>query len=98
MENMDESEREKLELSEGILADLETKMSDAGFGDRAEEAKVLYLLGLVDHGKEENFCDTLVGCFSNDQTDEELLAAVNSRFGTSITREDFTHAMEKYRT
>lgn len=98
IENMNESEREKLELSEGILADLETKMSDAGFGDRAEEAKVLYLLGLVDHGKEENFCDALVGCFSEDQTDEELIAAVNETFGSNISLEDFTHAMEKYRT
>ena len=97
VENMDESDRENLELSEGILAELETKMADAGFEDRAEEAKTLYLLGLVDHGSEEGFSDTLVGCFVEEQTDEELIAAVNEAFGSAITLEDFARAMEKYR-
>ena len=97
VENMDENEREKLELTESIMADLETKMADAGLEDRAEEAKTLYLLGLVNHGGEEDFCDTLVGCFTGEQTDGELIAAVNEAFGSDIALEDFTRAMEKYR-
>ena len=97
VENMDEGERERLELTESIMADLETKMTDAGFEARAEEAKTLYLLGLVNHGGDEDFCDTLVGCFAEEQTDEELITAVNEAFGSDIALEDFTRAMEKYR-
>ena len=96
-ENMDEGDRENLELSESVLAELETKMTDAGFESRVQEAQTLYLLGLVDHGGEEGFSDTLVGCFGEEQTDEELIAAVNEAFGSAITLEDFTRAMEKYR-
>ena len=97
VENMDESDRENLELSESVLAELETKMTEAGFESRVQEAQTLYLLGLVDHGGEEGFSDTLVGCFAEEQTDEELIAAVNEAFGSAITLEDFTRAMEKYR-
>ena len=98
VENMDESDRENLELSESVLAELETKMTEAGFESRIQEAQTLYLLGLVDRGGEEGFSDTLVGCFAEEQTDEELIAAVNETFGSTITLEDFTRAMEKYRT
>lgn len=97
VENMDESDRENLELSESVLAELETKMTEAGFESRVQEAQTLYLLGLVDHGGEEGFSNTLVGCFTEEQTDEELIAAVNEAFGSAITLEDFTRAMEKYR-
>ena len=97
VENMDESDRENLELSESVLAELETKMTEAGFESRVQEAQTLYLLGLVDHGGEEGFSNTLVGCFTEEQTDEELIAAVNETFGSAITLEDFTRAMEKYR-
>ena len=98
VENMDESDRENLELSESVLAELETKMTEAGFESRIQEAQTLYLLGLVDRGGEEGFSDTLVGCFAEEQTDEELIVAVNETFGSTITLEDFTRAMEKYRT
>lgn len=98
VENMDESDRENLELSESVLAELETKMTEAGFESRIQEAQTLYLLGLVDRSGEEGFSDTLVGCFAEEQTDEELIAAVNETFGSTITLEDFTRAMEKYRT
>lgn len=97
VENMDESDRKNLELSESVLAELETKMTEAGFESRVQEAQTLYLLGLVDHGGEEGFSDTLVGCFVEEQTDEELIAAVNEAFDSAITLEDFTRAMEKYR-
>ena len=98
VENMDESDRENLELSESVLAELETKMTETGFESRIQEAQTLYLLGLVDRGGEEGFSDTLVGCFAEEQTDEELIVAVNETFGSTITLEDFTRAMEKYRT
>ena len=98
VENMDESDRENLELSESVLAELETKMTEAGFESRIQEAQTLYLLGLVDRGGEEGFSDTLVGCFAEEQTDEELIVAVNETFGSTITLEDFTRTMEKYRT
>jgi len=38
-----------------------------------------------------------VSCFSADQTDEQLIAAVNSAFGTELTAEDFTKIMHGIR-
>ncbi len=78
--------------------DIETAMTDAGFGsERVDEAMVLYNLVLYKHSENEGFTDSLVACFENGQTDEQLVANVNTTFGTSIRTQDFTNAMQQTR-
>lgn len=73
-------------------------MTDAGFDEtRIEEAQALFIFGLSDHVGEDGFADSLVSCFAEDQTDSELIDAVNSKFGTSIEVEDFQNAMASTR-
>lgn len=79
------------------MLSLDKKMTDAGFRDRVKEAQVLYVLALSDYSKEDGFTDKLVGCFAADQTDEQLILAVNEAFGTDINSEDFTKIMNDIR-
>ena len=81
--------------AEGVA--IENAMREAGFGSRSTEAEVLFLLALSDHLGEEDFVSRLVGCFAADQTDAQLIAAVNAEFGTSISVEDFSHVMDGVR-
>ena len=62
-----------------------------------KEAQVLYTLALYDHSKADGFVDKLVGCFAEDQTDEQLIAAVNSAFGTELKAEDYSKIMNSIR-
>lgn len=77
---------------------VETAMSDARYdSSRIEEAKLLFTFALSDYAESEDFTDKFVGCFSAEQTDEELIANVNSVFGTDLTVEEFSKAMESAR-
>jgi len=81
-----------------IWEDVESTMTNAGFDQtRIDEAQALFIFGLHDHIGEDGFIDSLVGCFENDQTDSELIDAVNSEFGTSLNVEDFQNAMASTR-
>ncbi|MCM1489155.1 MAG: hypothetical protein NC203_12400, partial [Firmicutes bacterium] len=75
----------------------ETSMKNAGFTGRVKEAQVLYVLALDHKAHESAFVSKLVGCFSTDQTDEQLIDAVNSTFGININTEDFSNAMGSIR-
>ena len=55
------------------------------------------MLALSDYSKEDGFTDKLVDCFAADQTDEQLILAVNETFGTDINSEDFTKVINDIR-
>ena len=95
---LDEIYQERqLQLVE-VWETVESAMTEAGFDEtRIEEAQALFIFGLSDHVGEEGFADSLVSCFAEDQTDSELIDAVNSKFGTSIEVEDFQNAMASTR-
>lgn len=77
---------------------VETAMADSGYdSSRIEEAKLLFTFALSDYADSEDFTEKFVGCFSAEQTDEELIANVNSAFGTDITVDEFKNAMSETR-
>ncbi len=82
---------------EEVLHDIDEAMASAGFEDRTEEAKAVYLLVLYDYGEEEDFVVRLIGCFADGQTDEQLIAAVNAEFGTAMSDAEFTVMMQDVR-
>ena len=57
----------------------------------------MYVLALSDYAGQSDFVSKLVGCFTADQTDEQLIQAVNSAFGTQLTAEDFGKVMGNIR-
>ena len=81
-----------------IWESVESAMTDAGFDQtRIDEAQALFIFGLSEHIGEDGFADDLVSCFEEEQTDSELIDAVNAKFGTSIEVEDFQNAMASTR-
>ena len=96
-ESLTSEEEDNLKFIEDTMLTLDEKMTDAGFRDRVKEAQVLYVLALSDYSREDGFTDKLVGCFAADQTDEQLISAVNEAFGTDIKSEDFTKVMNDIR-
>lgn len=97
VENLSAEEQAKLQKVEDTMFGIEEKMNAAGFTGRVKEAQVLYVLALSDYTEEDGFIDKLIGCFAADQTDEQLIAAVNTAFGTELASEDFTKIMENIR-
>lgn len=78
--------------------EVETAMTNAGYDTmRIQEAQTLYVFALYDYADESGFATKLTGCFAAEQTDAELIANVNSAFGTSIVVQDFTNAMASTR-
>ena len=81
-----------------IWESVESAMTDAGFDQtRIDEAQALFIFGLSEHVGEDGFADDIVSCFEEEQTDSELINAVNAKFGTSIEVEDFQNAMASTR-
>ena len=78
------------------MAQLEEQMIAAGYEEtQLRQAHALYAYALFSYGKEEGFTEKLVGCFTPEQTDEELIRAVNAAFGTSILPEEFKALLEE---
>ncbi len=81
-----------------VLVQVTAEMRSAGFGNRLPEAKVLCLYMLLDKLSEPDFVQRLVGCFTDGQTDEELLDAVNAAFGTDLPMDMFTSLLAVLRS
>ena len=77
---------------------IENEMKAAGFtAEKAKEAQVLYVLALSDYAEQTDFVSKLLGCFAEEQTDKQLIIAVNTAFGTTLNAEDFTKVMTAIR-
>lgn len=97
IENLSAEEQAKLQFVEDTMYGIDTAMKDAGHTGRIKEAQVLYVLALSDKAHDSDFISKLVGCFSDNQTDEQLITAVNTAFGTQLTSEDFGNVMKNIR-
>lgn len=94
VQNLSVEEQTKLQAVEDTMYGIEDAMAAAGFGwQQVREAQVLYVLVLSGHAADPGFIDTLVGCFAEGQSDEQLIATVNTAFGTEIVAEEFTMLM-----
>lgn len=83
IENLSAEEQAKLQAVEDTMYAIEDAMVAAGFPARVKEAQVLYVLALSDFADDNGFVEKMVGCFTAEQTDAQLISAVNSAFGTS---------------
>lgn len=98
VQNLSAEEKSRLQFVEDTMNNINEKMKAAGFDGRVKEAQVLYVLALSDFSHNPDFADKLVCCFQENQTDEQLIAAVNSAFGTQLTAEDFGKVMGNIRS
>ena len=98
IEEMSDGEKAKLQTVEDTMKAIETAMTEKGLpAERTKEAQVLYVLALSDYAEQADFVSKLAGCFAEEQTDEQLITAVNAAFGTELKTEDFTKVMTAIR-
>lgn len=97
VQNLSAEEKAKLQFVEDTMNDIEKAMKDAEFSGRIKEAQVLYVLAFSDKAHEPGFISKLIGCFTSDQTDEQLIAAVNAVFEKELSAEDFKKVMQNIR-
>lgn len=98
IEEMSDEEKVKLQTVENMMKAIETAMTEKGLpAEKAKEAQVLYVLALSDYAEQANFVSKLAGCFAEEQTDEQLITAVNAAFGTELKTEDFIKVMTAIR-
>lgn len=98
IEEMSDEEKAKLQTVEDMMNAIESAMTEKGFtAERTKEAQVLYTLALYDYAQAGGFVDKLVSCFTEEQTDAQLIAAVNSAFGTELKTEDYSKIMSSIR-
>ena len=96
-ENLSEQEITKLQTFEDTMRAIESAMTEAGFASRTREAQAIYALLLSNDADDSGMIEKLVGCFSAEQTDEQLLANVNEAFEMEIPIEDFAKLMQTVR-
>lgn len=96
--NLSASDLAMLTTIEDTMEAIDTALTDAEMPSRVGEAQALYIMALYNQSGSSNFVTRLVSCFWENQTDTQLINAVNSEFGTSIAVEDFSHVAQNIRT
>ena len=89
-EELTDEGKAELQTVEDTMKAIETAMTEKGFtAEETKEAQALYIFFLYKQSGDENFAEKLSDCFAEDRTDEQLIAAVNSAFGTELKAEDY---------
>ena len=96
-QNLTAEQEAQMQAVEDTMYAIQDAMTAAGFSGRTVDAQVLFVLALQDYAHQQDFVSKLVGCFSENQSDEQLIAAVNAAFGTALSGEDFREVMASVR-
>lgn len=97
-DNLSASDIVLLTTVENTMNDIEEAMTEKEMGSQTRAAQVLYIMALSDYADQPGFVSRLVSCFQPEQTDSQLIAAVNAEFGTNIQVQDFTNVMKNIRS
>lgn len=94
VENLGPEEKAELQFMEDTAQAIDSAMAAAGrTPEQRKAAQVLFVLALSGYAHEPGFAAKLAGCFAEDQTDEQLIAAVNAAFGTELSAVEFSAIM-----
>lgn len=96
--NLSASDLAMLTTIQDTMEAIDTALTDAEMPSRVREAQALYIMALYDKSGSSNFVSRLVSCFWANQTDTQLINAVNSEFGTNIAVEEFSRVAQNLRT
>lgn len=88
------SQHENFAEMEQTLLDIAEQMKAKGHEQRTKQAQWLYLSALTKQAQQDGFVGKLVGCFADEQSDEELLEAVKTAFGVTVDLVEFRRLME----
>ena len=96
--NLSASDVALLSGVEDTMEAIESAMTDKEMGSETRTAQVLYIMALSEYASQSGFVSRLVSCFRPEQTDGQLVAAVNQEFGTDIQVQDFSNVMKNIRS
>ena len=93
-ENISAEQMENLQLINDTMTEVEKQLDKKELSDCNTQAEVIYLFSLSDKSKENDFVKNFVSCFKKNQSDEDLIKAVNQKFGTEIEYDEFQKMMQ----
>lgn len=96
--NLSPEDIQLLTSVENTMEAIEEGLIDAELGSETRTAQVLYVLALGDYASQPGFVSRLVSCFRPEQTDAQLIHAVNAEFGTAIALQEFSNVMRNIRS
>ena len=76
------------------MTEVEKQLDKKKLSDYNTQAEVIYLFFLSDKSKDKDFVKNFVSCFKKNQSDEDLIKAVNAKFGTEIEYAEFQKLMQ----
>lgn len=97
-DNLSASDIVLLTNVQNTMEAIEEAMIDAELRSEVRTAQVLYVLALSDYASQPGFVSRLVSCFRPEQTDAQIVNAVNRQFGTTIQLQDFSNVMRNIRS
>ncbi len=93
-ENISAEQMENLQLINDTMTEVENQLKSKKMSDCNTQAEVIYLFSLSDKSEDENFVKNFVSCFKKNQSAEDLINAVNQKFGTEIEYDEFQKMMQ----
>lgn len=93
-ENISAEQMENLQLINDTMTEVENQLKSKKLSDCNTQAEVIYLFSLSDKLEEKDFVKNFVSCFKKNQSDEDLIKAVNQKFGTEIKYYEFQKMMQ----
>lgn len=93
-QNISDEQMEKFQLINDTMSEVETQLDKKKLSDCNTQAEVIYLFFLSDKSKDKDFVKNFVSCFKKNQSDEDLIKAVNAKFGTEIEYAEFQKMMQ----
>lgn len=93
-ENISAEQMENLQLINDTMTKVENQLKSKKLSDYNTQAEVIYLFSLSDRSKENDFVKDFVSCFKKNQSDEDLINAVNKKFGMEIKYDEFQKMMQ----
>lgn len=93
-ENISAEQMANFQLINDTMTEIESQLDKKKLSDYNTQAEVIYLFSLSDKSKENDFVKNFVSCFKKNQSDEDLIKAVNAKFGTEIEYDEFQQMMK----
>lgn len=93
-ENISAEQMENLQLINDTMTEVENQLKNKKLSSYNTQAEVIYLFSLSDKSEDKDFVKNFVSCFKKNQSDEDLINAVNQKFGTEINYDEFQKMMQ----
>ena len=92
--NISAEQMENLQLINDTMTEVEKQLDKKELSACNTQAEVIYLFSLSDKSEDKDFVKSFVSCFKKNQSDEDLIKAVNQKFGTEIKYDEFQKMMQ----